>query len=94
MLQSMTISLITAIRIGDRERALSALHSTSWLEGDLELQGPLKDGTALYWAAANGFTELVAMLLHCGADVNSRTCWGATPLHAACSDLDHKLVVR
>ena len=48
--------------------------------------------TALIWASRNGKTEIVAMLVEKGADVNATDNWGYTPLLLA-SRYGHKEIV-
>ena len=49
----------------------------------LDAQTHLSFSTPLHWAAANGQTTLVGMLLDNGAPVNGADSWGRTPLHVA-----------
>ncbi len=50
---------------------------------DLNAQDPQFGSTPLSWAALMGHTEVVALLLERGADVNAQNRDGATPLHSA-----------
>ena len=50
---------------------------------DLNAQDPQFGSTPLSWAALMGHTEVVALLLEQGADVNAQNRDGATPLHSA-----------
>jgi len=55
-------------------------------EVDLSKRPNAKDiqgNTALMWASLNGHTEIVAMLLAAGADVNAMNNWGSTALDIA-----------
>ena len=44
----------------------------------------IDDMTALHFAAQNGHTEVVRMLLNAGVAVNAKTRKQVTPLHLAC----------
>jgi ankyrin repeat protein len=46
----------------------------------------LGGGTALHWAAAGGHEEILAWLLEQGAQANSKTANGTTPLMFACQE--------
>jgi len=53
---------------------------------DQDVKGGLDSKTALHWAARNGSTRLMRMLLEAGADSNMKgTHSGRTPLHECCS---------
>ncbi|KAE8134500.1 hypothetical protein BDV38DRAFT_255028 [Aspergillus pseudotamarii] len=43
--------------------------------------------TALHWAVGNGHTDIVQLLLDCGADINATSDTGSTPLDMARNDM-------
>lgn len=88
---AMTISLLDAVRGGDQESAKRILSHNRYT--NIELQTTKKDGTALFWCCCHGYRDLVHLLLLHGADVNSCTAWGASPLHA-CADHNHLDILK
>lgn len=62
---------------------LSAIKDALGDSVDLNAQDPQFGSTPLSWAALMGHTEVVALLLERGADVNAQNRDGATPLHSA-----------
>ncbi|KAK3600642.1 hypothetical protein CHS0354_031554 [Potamilus streckersoni] len=81
----MAISLLEAIRNGDERQAKSILQQRTCTLDSVNNQGPQNDGTPLFWACCQGFIEIVQLLILHGADINKRTSWGMSPLHA-CAD--------
>lgn len=79
----MAISLLEAIRNGDKQKAKRILLQEKYTY--IDRQTSKKDGTALFWSCCQGYYDIVQLLLLHGADVNKSTAWGATPLHA-CAD--------
>lgn len=71
------LALIEAAKHGDRESALNALRLGA---GANTVTGRW---TPLFWAAQEGHTEIVDLLLDAGADVNFTDCEGFTPLKQA-----------
>lgn len=74
--------LIKAAKTGNLARLRALLESDQSLLGVRDTDG----STALHCATWKGHLELVAFLLHAGADVhlhNRNEHWGTTPLHAA-----------
>ena len=88
----MRASFVDVVQKGQEDAAYRLL-LTHGDDIDLEEEGQLKDGTALYWASALGLYHLVNVLLLKGANVQALTRWRSTPLHAA-ADHGHAHVVR
>ncbi|KAH3819216.1 hypothetical protein DPMN_120950 [Dreissena polymorpha] len=76
----MAISLLEAIKNGDQDAAKRILIQK--LYSNIDRQSSRKDGTPLFWCCCRGYMELARLILLHGADVNRRTAWGASPLHA------------
>ncbi|KAK7476330.1 hypothetical protein BaRGS_00032448 [Batillaria attramentaria] len=87
----MARQLIEAIRKGDESEARNILRNEQY--GCIDCQTSRRDGTALFWACAKGFLELVQLLIHKGANVNARTSYNSTPLIAA-ADRNRYQVMR
>ncbi|XP_060070903.1 serine/threonine-protein phosphatase 6 regulatory ankyrin repeat subunit B-like [Ylistrum balloti] len=87
----MAICLIDAIRNGDLKTAKKMLQQSTF--PNIDAQTCRRDGTALYWACSLGFLDILQLLLLQGANISTRTEWGATPLSAA-SDNNHTQIVR
>ena len=68
-----------AIARGDYESALKMIDRGA----DIEAKDPGAGASALHFAVMMGKLSLIDLLLTRGADVNSRTCNGTTPLHTA-----------
>lgn len=83
--------LLLAIRNGEESTAKSILLHGQF--SDLEKQGPRKDGSALFLACRKGMCEMAHLLILHGSNINSRTSYGATPLHAA-ADHNHLEITR
>lgn len=79
--RAMARHLIEAIKKGDVEQAKYFLLIEKY--GCVDCQTARRDGTALFWACAKGFLELVQLLMTKGASVNARNSYNATPLLAA-----------
>ncbi|KAL8578596.1 hypothetical protein ACOMHN_015052 [Nucella lapillus] len=86
----MARQLIEAIRNGNQALARTILHTERY--GCIDCQTAKRDGTALFWACAKGFVELVQLLIAKGANVNARTNYNATPLIAAADNNRHHVV--
>ena len=84
------IKLIRSSMFGNREAV------KKYIEDGADVNAKNSDGyTALYLASSNGRTEIVAMLLDAGANVNARTntnYWGSTALIRA-SENKHTEIV-
>jgi ankyrin repeat protein len=74
-------SLHQAAEDGDVETVRARLHATP----HLALSTEVYNLTPLHRAAGHGHTEIAALLVATGADVNAKDYGGATPLHAAAS---------
>ena len=86
----MARQLIEAIRNGDQLQAKNILLSDKY--GCIDCQTAKRDGTALFWACAKGFVELVHLLIAKGANVNARTSYNSTPLIAAADRNRHHVM--
>lgn len=52
------------------------------------------DWTPLHHAAANGHLEIVKVLIKAGANIEAKSIYRVTPLHAACSVLNNEAVIE
>ncbi|XP_071162567.1 ankyrin repeat and SOCS box protein 2-like [Mytilus edulis] len=86
----MAFSLIDAVRCGDKETAKKILMNKKYTA--IDIQGSKNDGTALFWACCRGFFDILHILVIQGASLNSKTAWGATPIHAACDNNQPEIV--
>eukprot|EP00392_Amoebophrya_sp_AT5.2_P014748 g14909.t1 len=75
--------LLAAV-MNDQGKAAEYLLEHAARETMMELDVPLASGkTAFYLACERGQTRLVKQLLRAGASLDTQTCHGKTPLHAA-----------
>ncbi len=74
-----TAGLIAAARGGDLVRLRLEIASG----GDIDAADPTTSRNALHWAANEGQTEAIAVLLEAGADINATERTGMTPLTLA-----------
>lgn len=86
----MARQLIEAIRKGNEAEARTILQNEQY--GCIDCQTSRRDGTALFWACAKGYTELVQILVRKGANVNARTSYNSTPLIAAADRNRHQVM--
>lgn len=86
----MARQLIEAIRKGNETEARNILRNEQY--GCIDCQTSRRDGTALFWACAKGFLDLVQLLIHKGANVNTRTNYNSTPLIAAADRNRHQVM--
>ena len=85
-------AVVRAVKTGDVELATRLLLDGPRTPDTLNSQED-GTGTALFWAAIRGYSEMAELLLILGARVSTTTRWGATPLHGA-ADNGHVTVVR
>lgn len=72
--------LITGAHDGKIDLVQNAIADGANINDNSELD----NFTALHYAAQNGHSEIVDLLLMLGANVNATTSYGNTPLHQAC----------
>jgi ankyrin repeat protein len=81
-------ALMDAAMHGDYEKAADALRRGA------NANDVFNGGSPLFWAAQEGYTEIVDLLLNAGADVNFADPGGFTPLKQAVGDSHLDIVER